>query len=106
MKIVTILTAALVLGASTTAPASAQTTAVRVSYADLDLKSPAGVKTLNRRLAVALSRVCGDLPTTSIGDTRPVQECRAEAQKGIDAQVAEAMRRYGSEGQTRVASTR
>lgn len=104
MKIVTILTA-LVLG--TSAPALAQTTtSVRVTYADLDLRTDAGVKTLNRRLARALSHVCGDFAGAFPEEARDIEKCRTNAKKGIEPQLAEAMRRHASEGDTRVASVR
>jgi UrcA family protein len=103
MKTLAILTA-LMLG--TSAPALAQTTSVHVSYADLDLRTGAGVKTLHRRVSRALTYVCGDFAFPYVEEARAVAKCRAEAKKGVEPQLAEAMRRRGSEGDTRVASAR
>lgn len=48
------------LSVAAVVPAAAQTATVRVSYADLDLATPAGVATLDRRIAGATAKFCPD----------------------------------------------
>ncbi len=59
-----LLGAALLLAAPAAGAAPAQ---VRVSYADLDLSTRAGVTTLDRRLQGAVRRVCGFADGTAAG---------------------------------------
>ena len=50
--------------------------AVRVAVADLDLRTPAGVERLDRRLAAAIRRAC---PTHAAAGVRAVYDCLAAA---------------------------
>src|SRR5437762_11694754 len=59
MKLFHIVLPLLVL-APVTACAQQVTSSVVVSYSDLNLRSDAGVKTLDRRLSNAIRTVCGD----------------------------------------------
>jgi UrcA family protein len=65
----------------TLAPAAAlaQTTApLRVSYADLDLRSEAGLKVLDRRLAAAAQTACGEqFGTVDLGRQSLIRHCVA-----------------------------
>ena len=82
MKMFTITLAALVL-----LPAGAQakeaTTAVHVSYADLNLRSESGLRTLDRRLAHAVKTVCG----VEDGSTQMTRQL--EARRCVTAVAAE-----------------
>ena len=53
-----IVIAALLASGAVAAPAAAESIAVAVSYADLDLSSPAGATALKHRIAAAAERVC------------------------------------------------
>lgn len=59
---------------------------VRVSYADLNLASPAGRAELDRRIDRALDTVCPAAPTRLLAEVEAVERCRAEARTQIDAQ--------------------
>ncbi|MEZ0241805.1 MAG: UrcA family protein [Sphingomonas sp.] len=58
---------------------------VRVSYADLDLSSPAGVATLDRRLARAVNSVCPDSLSKRLSEIHAVQACRTAALRQANA---------------------
>jgi UrcA family protein len=78
---------ALSLIALTPVPAFAQevTSSVVVSYSDLNLRSEAGVKALDRRLANAIRSVCGERGGSAVLEFRFVaQRCVKEK----SAQVA------------------
>jgi UrcA family protein len=68
--------AALAAAASTPAFASVpRDSATRiVSYADLDLRAPAGRASLDRRIGGAVRSICGD---TASGDLRAAREARS-----------------------------
>jgi UrcA family protein len=80
----TMLSYAALLAAALTAPAVAQNpasppTTLSVSYADLDLRSEAGVKILDQRIRNAVSAACGiPSPADAYGKER-VEKCRDEA---------------------------
>jgi UrcA family protein len=60
MKLLSIV-AALLAALPVQAGAQDAQSSIRVSYADLDLSSPVGVKTLDHRLAWAIHSVCADI---------------------------------------------
>jgi len=60
MKPLPILLAALAM-LPLSAHAQEAQRSIRVPYADLDLSSPAGVRTLDHRLAWAISGICSDM---------------------------------------------
>jgi UrcA family protein len=61
-----------------------------VSYADLDLSTPAGIKTLDGRIGRAVRKVCGkaymDLATSS-----NVRRCRKETLASVNHQRSQAL---------------
>lgn len=61
------------------APASAETRTRTVSYADLDLRSDAGVDTLNRRVKTAARIVCGTAAAPGYAEMRDMLQCRERA---------------------------
>jgi UrcA family protein len=78
------------------APASTATASVR--YADLDLRTEAGVTELEHRIARAADRVCGPADLRSLADIELRDICRAkavtDATPRVDSVVA--MAREGS----------
>lgn len=69
------------------------TSSVVVSYGDLNLRSEAGVKVLNRRLASAIRSVCGEhdgtvVPASRLAAQRCVREKSAEVAALRDRAIA------------------
>jgi UrcA family protein len=60
--IATFVAAALTLASVTATAHAAEPARKTVAYADLDLSSPAGVDSFNRRVRAAAKNVCGDAP--------------------------------------------
>lgn len=60
------------------AAASAQTYVpdIHIAYADLDLSTAAGVRTLDRRIAVATATICERMPHTNSLWISAVDRCR------------------------------
>lgn len=58
-----------------------------VSFADLDLAAPAGRETLERRIAAAVTTVCGKPAIHSPRFIKAVEECRAKATEDAMAQL-------------------
>jgi UrcA family protein len=77
--------------------------AFHVAYRDLDLRSPAGVKQLDRRLQHAIAEVCPDFRMTDLTRQREVEKCRAEKWAGIADQRA-AVLLHSGRGDTEVAA--
>lgn len=76
MKAVATIAAAALTLLSVAAPAHAASPAKRVAYTDLDLASPAGVETLNRRVRAAAKSVCGDAPAyRSLAENLRIARC-------------------------------
>ena len=89
--------AAIALTALSTTPASAEpghrTVSERISYADLDLSSADGVKTLKTRLNAALDRVCGrSFDSVSVAMRRLAKACRTNAMDQAMASVKAPLR--------------
>lgn len=78
--------AALVNCIPSTAIAREQGTTERVSYADLDLTSRAGVEALDRRLDRAVKRVCGYAPVTPLNQQRRIAACVDDTWDSIQPQ--------------------
>lgn len=112
MKTIFILSA---LAASLTAsigasPAAAQAPAsgdrVIVSYADLDLSSQAGVRTLNRRILSAVQTACGTASDADLRGTNAVNECRTATFEQATSQVRSAIALASRNGSIVIASGR
>lgn len=58
-----------------------------VQVKDLDLNSPAGVETLNRRIAGAVREVCGSYNADRLSDRREMQTCRVKAMQSAKAEA-------------------
>lgn len=64
--------------------ANEPTADIAVHYGDLDLTRPGDVKRLDRRIAAAISEVCGEDVTNSDLDLRRiVAQCKADKQQQI-----------------------
>lgn len=79
----------LIASAVAANPAHAQTRIV--SYADLDLTSPAGQATLDRRLNTAIRQVCGRSYPLDLQSQRQVEQCRAQTASVVQAQRNDAL---------------
>lgn len=86
-----LLILAALAAASTGQPASAQTVpahpSVAVQHRDLDLRSEAGVKALDRRIWRAVVAVCGTAPDYDIEGKNEVRECRRDTRRVASAQA-------------------
>jgi UrcA family protein len=65
-----------------------------VSYGDLDLSSSEGRKTLDRRLSLAVTQVCGEFSARSSLVNRKVRECREATIADANAQRDFAIAQY------------
>jgi UrcA family protein len=82
------LTAAIV----SAAPALAQEeVSVHVSYADLNLASPAGVADFRSRLNNAVTTICGKADPRDLGRATIVKACRDTAALSAERQVRQAI---------------
>ena len=84
---IAILAAALGTGIIA-APASANASIERVSYADLDLTSLDGQAELQNRLEKAASRVCKYEPDGSLRNSREFGSCYRAARQNVAVQFA------------------
>ena len=71
----------------------AQQTSVKVFYGDLDLSKPAGLQTLQRRLASASRQVCGDSRGALRIGTNDQARCADDAMANALAAVGRAQNR-------------
>ena len=83
---------ALVVAATLAVPALAaergyEQAQVRVQTADLDLASTAGQRTLEKRLSLAMVRLCGSPVMFSRDELADLDACQAEAMKAAAPQV-------------------
>jgi UrcA family protein len=63
----------------------------RVAFADLDLSTPAGVATLDRRIEGAVRHVCGHYFPNSPASRAEVIRCRSETLASIYSQRSDAI---------------
>lgn len=88
--------AILVIVLSTSAiPSAAQpvTKSVLVHVVDLNLGSPDGQRVLRRRIASALSSVCGDIDPHDLARSASIAACRKRAMRDAQPQVESAIAR-------------
>lgn len=98
---------AMMVAATLAAPALAanpgyERAETRVQTADLDLASAAGQRVLERRLSVAVARVCGTPVMFSRDELAELDACRAEAMAATAPQIEAARNKRA----VAVASTR
>jgi UrcA family protein len=90
----TLLSLALLAAAVAAAPAAAQpagSAAVVVRTADLDLRSPAGISALDRRIHAAVYQACGEASDLDLHGKNLVARCRADTLATVAARRAEAV---------------
>ena len=89
-SIVTVLAATAVLwAASIAAPAAAEEVSVTVAVDDLNLTSPAGMATLDKRISAAVDKVCSTAVRRDLWGRATWEECKA-------ATLADARRQQAS----------
>jgi UrcA family protein len=66
--------------------ASAETVSRNVSFRDLDLSSPAGIATLDQRIATTVGLLCGRPQGYYPPSFREVRRCRSEALASVQSQ--------------------
>ena len=82
-------------------PASSQTPAnpsVAVAHKDLDLRTEAGTKALDRRIWRAVVEVCGTAPDFDVAGKNDVRQCRRDT-KAIASAQADVVVANASQGQ-------
>lgn len=86
-----LLILAALAAVSTGQPVSAQTApanpSVAVAHRDLDLRTEAGTKTLDRRIWRAVVAVCGTAPDYDIEGKNEVRQCRRDTRHVASAQA-------------------
>ena len=89
MKTSLVLIAATAL-ALPVVPAMAQNASISVPYADLDLSSPEGRATLDKRIDAAARKVCGvgEIRTGSRLNSSAARKCAASVDRQVRAQIA------------------
>jgi len=109
----TLLSFALAIAASAatfSTPALAQsavgTGQVSVGYADLDLSTRAGVRTLDRRIRSAVETACGPISSFDPHGKNIVLDCRAETLAQARAQRDVAVAAANTSSQVQLASQR
>ena len=76
---------------------------VPVSYADLDLRTEAGRRTLESRIGAAVSLVCGQRPFPGVRAWGAYQRCLRETRAGPLAQMRLAIARANGESDAQAA---
>jgi UrcA family protein len=89
MKNLTLLLAGLASLCSV--PALADTQSIPVSFAGLDLTSPAGQATLNRRIGYAVRTICGTPDIRDLAATTAARECTKATMAQTQPRIAIAM---------------
>lgn len=89
-------TAAVSIGQPVSAEPAPAKTSVVVAHSDLDLRTEAGAKALDRRIWRAVVEVCGEAPGYDVEGKNNVRQCRrdtrAMASAQADVAIAGAMR--------------
>ena len=83
-KISLIIAAALAIPAA--ASAQSEQPSTRVSYADLNLSTPAGRATFDRRIQHAIDGMCGRAPSGNLDAAAPIWKCRSAAEASAASQ--------------------
>ena len=89
MKELPIFLAALLASAVTLSPAIAAEPAAGiaiVSTADLDLSNARDVRTLDRRLSIAIVEACGEASNVDLEGRNLVRVCRVDARAKVNAE--------------------
>lgn len=78
------------VGATLSITAHAGTVSKSVSYADLNLSTPAGIEKLEGRVNGAIRAICGSMPH-NLGENRLWKRCVAEARQSAAPQMLAAI---------------
>lgn len=81
------VTAAALIGQPVSAEPAPAKTSVAVAHRDLDLRTEAGAKTLDRRIWRAVVEVCGEAPGYDIAGKNDVRQCRRDTRAMAAAQA-------------------
>lgn len=84
-RTISLIIAAALLVPTGVAAQSEQPTA-RVSFADLNLATPAGLATLDRRIEHAINGLCGQAPSGNLDAAAPIWKCRTAAEASAASQ--------------------
>jgi len=87
-------------GSSFDLPAWGEARSTTVRYADLDLATPTGVRTLQQRIARAVDRVCSLPHAEQLAQLQRVAACRAEARSQADQRAAQLLRKADAVART------
>ncbi len=77
-----------------------------VSYSDLDLSSPEGVRTLNQRIVQAAHRICRAEQGTGLVPLSEYQDCRQSAISAASVTRDQAITRLAGTGTAQVRAAR
>jgi UrcA family protein len=107
----TLLTISAAAAALIASPAAAQSpipvdAQLVVSYADLDLSTEAGVRTLDRRILTAVQQACGASSDFDPAGKNRIRECQAETLAQARAQRDVAIAAAAAPNQVQLASQR
>ena len=107
----TLLTFAAAAAALIATPATAQTPIsaggqLVVSYADLDLSSEAGVRTLDRRIRTAVQQACGPVSDFDPAGKNRARDCQEQTLAAARAQRDVAIAAAATPSQVQLASQR
>jgi UrcA family protein len=70
---------------------------ITINYADLDLKTMKGKRSLDRRIARAMENLCGARAfADNMFDIERIDKCRAVARTSVEPQLAQALRQGGT----------
>lgn len=72
---------------ASSSPLSFDAAQTPVSYADLDVSTEAGQRTLNRRVRSAVRKVCGNHMTAPISERLTIKQCYRSAMQGAERDV-------------------
>jgi UrcA family protein len=86
---VAIIAAGICIGAATGAAAQAEPFTAKVSYAGLDLSTPAGKAAMERRIKQVAQQLCSDVPSERLRTVREeAARCTRETMAAASAQLA------------------
>lgn len=106
MKQFSLFLAALLASAITLSPAIAAEPAgiAIVNTADLDLGNAGDVRTLDRRLTIAIVEACGEASNVDLEGRNAVRACRVDARTKVNSERDRLVQLAARDGTTRFAS--
>lgn len=107
MKNFSLFALALIASAITISPVVAAEPAAGIAVvntADLDLGNAADVRTLDRRLTIAIVEACGEESIVDLEGRNAVRACRVDARAKVDAERDRLVQLAARQGTTKFAS--